>query len=76
MKISVEGQKIKIVGFKHQDVSLKLGQILEKIKTYEFPEHWEDIIKMINGEHNYLIFDLPKDSLERINVEIRFKLTM
>jgi hypothetical protein len=32
---------------------------MEKIKAYDFPDFWEEILIMIEGQQNCLVFDLP-----------------
>ena len=49
---------------------------MEKIKAYDFPDFWEEILIMIEGQQNCLVFDLPQGSAERKKVEISFNHTL
>ena len=40
-------QDIKIVGFKCNEVKIEASKIIDKAKTYNFPESWEDIIDLL-----------------------------
>jgi|LauGreDrversion4_2_1035121.scaffolds.fasta_scaffold572901_1 hypothetical protein len=47
LEISILDSDIKIVGFKHKEVQLRLTKLIEKLKQYEFPTHWENIPSLI-----------------------------
>jgi hypothetical protein len=49
IEISIQGTKIKIVGFKHKEIKLRLTKLIEKLKKYRFPAHWDNILSMIDG---------------------------
>jgi hypothetical protein len=40
-------QDIKIAGFKCNEVKIEASKILDKAKTYNFPETWEGIIEIL-----------------------------
>lgn len=52
LEISVQSSNIKIVGFKHKEIELRLAKILEKIKSHNFPAHWDNIMSLIEGEQS------------------------
>ncbi len=49
IEISIQDSDIKIVGFKNKEVKLRVTKIIEKLKQYEFPPHWENIPSLIEG---------------------------
>ncbi len=49
LEISIQGSNIKIVGFKNKEVHLRLTKLIEKLKQYQFPAHWENTLSLIEG---------------------------
>ena len=57
--ITVEDNKIKITGFKHNEILLKVYNIIERIKTYKFPDYWNNVINLIEGVENCMEIEIP-----------------
>lgn len=47
--IKREEGKIKVAGFRHEEVAFNVSLIMEKIRAYDFPDSWEEILIMIEG---------------------------
>ena len=35
-------QDVQIVGFKHNEIKIEVARIIDKAKSYKFPDSWED----------------------------------
>jgi hypothetical protein len=51
-------------------VSDKFIEVFDKIKSYQFPEHWENIMDLIEGKKECMIFNISNTEQEWKNVEI------
>jgi hypothetical protein len=51
-------QDIKIVGFKCNEVKIETSKIIDKAKTYNFPDTWENIIELLVSDQQCFLKDI------------------
>ena len=75
--ISLEENKdIKVVGFKHSEVRIEVAQIVDKAKSYNFPDFWEDKIELLTSDALLIIKDVAQGNNEWQRLETNFKKTL
>ncbi len=52
------GNTLKISGFKHNQVQIQVAKFVEKMKYYQFPYHWENLIELIEGAENCMVISV------------------
>jgi hypothetical protein len=53
---------LKISGFKHNQIQIKVTTFVEKMKSYQFPEHWENVMDLIEGVDNCMVLNVAMGS--------------
>jgi hypothetical protein len=67
---------LKIIGFKHNEIKIEVSKIIDKAKTYNFPEYWEDTVELLTSDEQVTVKDLAQGLEEWARLEAYFKLTM
>jgi hypothetical protein len=44
-----------LIGFKHREIKIEVAKIIEKIKSYNMPNTWEDIVQLIVNKDQYVL---------------------
>ena len=69
-------QDIKIVGFKCNEVKIETSKIIDKAKTYNFPDTWENIIELLVSDQQCFLKDIQQGSNEWERIVANFMLTI
>ena len=68
---------IKIMGFKHKEIKIEVQKIIDRAKSYNLPDYWEDQVELLTKEDNeVMIKNVAQASNEWNRLEANFKLTM
>ena len=75
--IKMESSKdIKIIGFKHDEIKKDVAKIIDKVKAYNFPSFWEDIVELLTSDDQVMMRNLVRDTNEWDRLEANFNLTL
>ena len=67
---------LKIIGHKHNEIRIEVSQIIEKAKTYNFPDFWEDTVEFLKSDDLVMVKNLGQGTNEWNRLEANLKLTM
>lgn len=67
---------LKVVGKKHNLMQAEGAVILDKIRQYNFPSHWTNIVELVDSDNLCMVLDVNKESSEFKRVELKFKITL
>ena len=65
------------MGFKHKEIKIEVQKIIDRAKSYNLPDYWEDQVELLTREDNeVMIKNVTQASNEWNRLEANFKLTM
>jgi hypothetical protein len=67
---------IKITGFRFVEAKMEVSNLIFKVKAYNFPDYWEDIVELLTSDDQVMVKNIHNGMNEWKRLEANFKLTM
>jgi hypothetical protein len=69
VEFETEMKRIKVVGLKSRKAKEFTDDLLVRLSKYNFPQHWEDIFKLLNEKSGVIVKNIKKTEEEWKEVE-------